>query len=43
VRTVGQPHARLDDTFTYCAKAPSGRTVEVAVELTDAGRLARVR
>ena len=43
VKTVGQPHARLGDTFTYCAEAPSGRTVEVTVEFTDAGRLDRVR
>ena len=43
VKKIGQPNSRLDDTFTYCAQARSGRTVEVTVEFTDAGRLARVR
>jgi hypothetical protein len=42
LRTAGQPHTRLDDTFSYCAEATSGRTVRVDVEFTGSGRLARV-
>ena len=41
--TVGQPHARLDDTFTYCARSRTGRTVTLRVDFTERGRVARVR
>ncbi len=39
---VGQPDARVGDTFTYCARKPSGARTKVRVEFTPAGRLARV-
>ena len=42
LRLVGQPHSRLDDTFGYCAKRPSGSTVRLDVVFDTAGRLARV-
>ena len=38
---VGQPHARLGETFTYCAKTAGGPTRVKAV-FTSAGRLSRV-
>ncbi|HET6654182.1 MAG TPA: hypothetical protein VFH10_16210 [Nocardioides sp.] len=43
LRTAGQPHARLDDTFTYCARADGGSTTRVRVDFTEGGRLVRVR
>ncbi len=39
---VGQPDARVGDTFTYCASKPSGARTKVDVEFTKAGRLMRV-
>ncbi|HET7532327.1 MAG TPA: hypothetical protein VFJ83_04195 [Nocardioidaceae bacterium] len=41
--SVGQPHARVGDTFTYCARKPSGARTKVKVEFDAAGRVARVR
>jgi hypothetical protein len=43
LRTAGQPHARLDHTFTYCATDRDGGTTRVRVHFTEAGRVARVR
>jgi len=43
LRTAGQPHSRLDDTFGYCARGASGRTVHIDVVFDSSGRLARVR
>ncbi|HSE10882.1 MAG TPA: hypothetical protein VLB29_19625, partial [Nocardioidaceae bacterium] len=40
--SVGQPDARIGDTFTYCARKPSGVRTKVRVEFTPAGRLVRV-
>jgi hypothetical protein len=40
--TAGQPHSRLDDTFTYCAWSTSG-VVKVAVEFNARGRVIRTR
>jgi hypothetical protein len=39
---AGQPHARLDDTFTYCATTRSGATTKVRLSFDDRGRLARI-
>jgi len=39
---AGQPHARLDDTFTYCTRKPSGRTAIVHVVFDDRGRISTV-
>ncbi len=36
---AGQPHARLGDTFTYCAKKPGGGLTKVKLEFTPGGRL----
>jgi hypothetical protein len=41
--TAGQPHARLGDTFTYCATTRSGATTKVRLSFDDHGRLARIR
>ena len=41
--TAGQPHARLDDTFTYCATTRSGATTKVRLTFDDRNRLARIR
>ena len=43
LRTAGQPHVRLDDTFTYCATNAAGETTRVRIEFTERGRVARVR
>ncbi|MDP3969949.1 MAG: hypothetical protein Q8Q02_16915, partial [Nocardioides sp.] len=43
LQRVGQPHVRTAKAFRYCAKRPNGRTVKVVVELTRAGKVARVR
>ena len=39
---AGQPHTRLDDTFTYCAERPDGAATQVRLVFTEKGRLARV-
>jgi hypothetical protein len=39
---VGQPDARVGDTFTYCAAGPAGARTNVQVEFDRRGRLARV-
>ncbi len=39
---VGQPDARIGDTFTYCARKASGARTKVHVEFTKAGHLLRV-
>ncbi len=43
LRTAGQPHTRLGDTFTYCARDRAGQTTRVRVDFTDAGGVSRVR
>jgi microsomal dipeptidase-like Zn-dependent dipeptidase len=43
LRAVGQPDARLESTFAYCARMSSGRRTKVRLEFTDAGRLLRPR
>ena len=43
LRTAGQPHSRLDDTFSYCARSASGRTTTVEVVFDGSGHVARVR
>jgi hypothetical protein len=43
LRVAGQPHERLDDTFSYCARSASGRTTEIKVVFDGADRVARVR
>jgi microsomal dipeptidase-like Zn-dependent dipeptidase len=40
---VGQPDARIGETFTYCARNASGSRTKVDVEFTKAGRLVAVR
>ncbi len=40
---AGQPHSRLDDTFTYCARTAAGTTTRVEVVFNDANRVARIR
>ena len=42
LRTAGQPHSRLGDAFTYCAKNGSGATTRLRAVFNDAGRLLRV-
>jgi microsomal dipeptidase-like Zn-dependent dipeptidase len=42
LREVGQPHARVADTFTYCAREASGERTRVRVAFDGAGRLAGV-
>jgi hypothetical protein len=39
---AGQPDARVGDSFTYCARKPSGKRTKVRVEFDAGGRLARV-
>ena len=39
---AGQPHERLDNTFSYCAKRSNGSTATVQVLFTATGRVARV-
>ena len=39
---AGQPHARLGDTFTYCARAKDGSLGKVRLRFTPAGRLSGV-
>ena len=39
---AGQPHSRLDDTFTYCARMPSGRKTTLQLAFNDRGRLTQV-
>jgi hypothetical protein len=39
---AGQPHERLGDTFTYCARSANGSLGKVHVVFTPSGRLARV-
>ena len=36
---AGQPHARLGDTFTYCAERRNGALTEIELEFGRAGRL----
>jgi hypothetical protein len=36
---AGQPHERLDDTFTYCARSANGSLGKVHVVFTPSGRL----
>jgi hypothetical protein len=36
---AGQPHARLGQTFTYCAKKAGGGLTKVSLDFTRAGRL----
>ena len=43
LRVAGQPHRRLDDTFTYCARAKAGATTKVKVFFDDRGRVTRTR
>jgi len=40
---VGQPSARVGDTFTYCAKKANGTRTKVRVEFNTRGKLVRVR
>jgi hypothetical protein len=42
LRHAGQPHSRLDDTFTYCATTAAGRRTQVSVVFDASGHLARV-
>ena len=37
------PGTRTAQRFAYCAKRPNGKTQRVVVELTKAGKVARVR
>ncbi|HEU4515089.1 MAG TPA: hypothetical protein VFR87_18415 [Nocardioidaceae bacterium] len=39
---VGQPDARVGETFTYCARSSDGARTKVRVEFDRRGRLARV-
>ncbi len=43
LRTAGQPHSRLDDTFRYCARTASGTVTKVRVVFDSSGHLVRVR
>ena len=40
---VGQPDARVGDSFTYCAKKANGKRTKVRVEFNTRGKLVRVR
>jgi len=42
LRNAGQPHSRLGDTFTYCAKTGSGATTRLEALFDNEGRLIRV-
>lgn len=43
LKRVGMPGTRTAQRFAYCAKRPNGKTQRVVVELTKAGKVARVR
>lgn len=43
LRTAGQPHARLDDAFTYCANTRTDPRVKVRAVFSDRGHLRRIR
>jgi len=43
LRTAGQPHSRLDDTFTYCAKTATGATTRLRVFFDNNGHLTSIR
>jgi hypothetical protein len=43
LRTAGQPHTRLGDTYGYCARGGSGKTVHLEVVFDSTGHVARVR
>jgi microsomal dipeptidase-like Zn-dependent dipeptidase len=43
LRAVGQPDARLGDTFRYCVRRPDGARTTVRVVFDAAGRVRRVR
>ena len=42
LQAAGQPHARLGDAFTYCAKTGSGETTRVRAFFNGSGHLTRV-
>jgi hypothetical protein len=42
LKVAGQPHRRLDDTFTYCATTRSGATTRVKVVFDGRGRVTRI-
>lgn len=42
LQRAGQPHSRLGDTFTYCAKTGSGTTTRLRAVFTEGDRLSRV-
>ncbi|HZJ07840.1 MAG TPA: hypothetical protein VFD59_20625 [Nocardioidaceae bacterium] len=42
LRAAGQPHARLGDAFTYCAKTGSGATTRLRAFFNGSGQLTRV-
>ncbi len=39
---AGQPHRRLDRTFTYCGRTSTGGTTTVTMQFGTSGRLARI-
>ena len=39
LQTAGQPHQRLDTSFTYCTKNAKGTTVSVTVKFTVGGKV----
>ncbi|TXL62044.1 amidohydrolase family protein [Aeromicrobium terrae] len=39
LRSVGQPHSRLGDEFTYCAAGTDGATAHVTVRFSPAGKV----
>jgi hypothetical protein len=39
---AGQPHTRLDRTFSYCGRTSTGSTTRVRMTFTSAGRLSSV-
>ena len=41
LRAIGQPHSRLDHTFTYCAERPSGKVTRIEVEFDHHNRVTR--
>lgn len=42
LQKAGQPHSRLDKTFTYCAKNANGKQVTLKVLFNTAGRVTRI-
>ena len=42
LKKAGQPHERLDTTFTYCAKGSTGETVSVKVDFTPSGKVTKI-